>query len=118
MPSDRSRIRKYKVGIIGAGCAGLFTGLVFDHLKDFYGLDVEYEILESNKEERLGGRLYTHYFNNPKNHPHDYYDVGAMRFPHSKVMSRWVNILGCQTSTSLRLPGSTRCSQIYIWRRK
>ncbi|KAK8050285.1 hypothetical protein PG994_012015 [Apiospora phragmitis] len=54
--------KKFRVGIIGAGVSGLFTALTFDYLKQKYGLDVEYEILEANGEERLGGRLYTHYF--------------------------------------------------------
>ena len=79
-----------KVGIIGAGCAGLFTAMILDHLKDKYKLNVEYEILESNKEERLGGRLYTHYFTEKESHTpnHNYYDVGAMRFPEIKIMDR------------------------------
>ncbi|KAL8899022.1 MAG: hypothetical protein Q9207_006403 [Kuettlingeria erythrocarpa] len=88
MPSGTIEGGRYKVGIVGAGAAGLFTGLIFDHLKEVYGLDVKYEILESNDNKRLGGRLYTHYFNDPREHPHDYYDVGAMRFPDTKVMSR------------------------------
>ena len=79
----------YKVGIIGAGCAGLFTALIFDHLKKEFGLQVEYEILESNSEERHGGRLYSYYFKDVENAgPHDYYDVGAMRFPEISVMKR------------------------------
>lgn len=78
-----------KVGIIGAGCAGLFTALIFDHLKEACGLEVEYEILESNNEERLGGRLFSHYFKDVKNPgTHDYYDVGAMRFPEIDIMKR------------------------------
>ena len=80
--------RKFKVGIIGAGAAGLFTGMLFDHLKKEYGLDVEYEILEANGETRVGGRLYSHYFVKPSpgEGNHEYYDVGAMRYPDSKVM--------------------------------
>lgn len=79
---------KFKVGIIGAGVAGLFTGMIFDHLKEKYSLDVEYEILEANDEKRLGGRLYSHYFTKPSpgQGSHDYYDVGAMRYPESDVM--------------------------------
>jgi len=34
---------------------------------------------------RVGGRLYTHHFSNSI---HDYYDVGAMRFPDSPIMER------------------------------
>ena len=78
-----------KVGIVGAGCAGLFTALIFDHLKEKCGLDVDYEILESNPEERLGGRLYSYRFENVKEKgDHDYYDVGAMRFPEIDIMKR------------------------------
>jgi protoporphyrinogen oxidase len=78
-----------KVGIIGAGCAGLFTTLIFDHLNEKYGLQVEYEILESNSEERLRGRLFSYYFKNVQNPgKHDYYDAGAMRFPEINIMQR------------------------------
>ena len=91
-PGKPDKERTYKVGIIGAGCAGLFTGLIFDHLKAKYKLDVDFEILESNGQERLGGRLYTHYFDKTEESgptaSHDYFDVGAMRFPKSRVMSR------------------------------
>ena len=78
----------FKVGIVGAGAAGLFTGMIFDHLKETYHLDVEYEILESSSDERLGGRLYSYYFTKPRpgEGNHDYYDVGAMRYPDSDVM--------------------------------
>jgi hypothetical protein len=76
----------FKVGIIGAGCAGLFTALIFDHLnKEIPGLNISYDILEADEEKRLGGRLYTHKFSDA---PHDYYDIGAMRFPNNKVMTR------------------------------
>ena len=81
---DDRKAPKFKVAIIGAGVAGLFTGMIFDHLKEEYKLDVEYEILEAGDETRVGGRLYTHHF--PEEGPHDYYDVGAMRYPDSQVM--------------------------------
>ncbi|KAI4149289.1 MAG: hypothetical protein LQ341_001360 [Variospora aurantia] len=45
--------RKYKIGIIGAGSAGLITRLIFDHLKELYGPDVDYEILEVNNLAQL-----------------------------------------------------------------
>ncbi|KAL9039682.1 MAG: hypothetical protein Q9214_004779 [Letrouitia sp. 1 TL-2023] len=85
---DVSGEQTFKVCIIGAGAAGLFTGMIFDHLKKEYDLDVEYEILEVNDEKRVGGRLFSHYFNTPPpgDRNHDYYDVGAMRYPDSKVM--------------------------------
>jgi hypothetical protein len=80
------------VGIIGAGVAGMFTAMIFDHLKETYGLNVTYEILEA-EEERVGGRLYTYKFPSTDCYPagpHDYYDVGAMRFPETPVMKRYV----------------------------
>ncbi|KAK7924414.1 hypothetical protein PG985_006468 [Apiospora marii] len=89
--------KKFRVGIIGAGVSGLFTAMTFDYLKENYNLDVDYEILEVNDEDRLGGRLYTYYFEDktdnegnemPKVGPHDYYDVGAMRFPNIGLMNR------------------------------
>ena len=66
-----------KVGIIGAGIAGLYTAYLLD------SIGVPYEILEASY--RIGGRLYTHHFSNM---PHDYYDVGAMRFPNTPIMRR------------------------------
>ncbi|KAK8137888.1 hypothetical protein PG984_001268 [Apiospora sp. TS-2023a] len=71
--------------------------MTFDYLGDNCGLDVEYEILEANDEDRLGGRLYTYYFEDktekegkemPKVRPHDYDDVGAMRYPEVGAMNR------------------------------
>lgn len=83
---------KFKVGIVGAGVAGLFTAMVFDWLNEneelkALGLEIDYDILEAAGEERLGGRLYTHHFSDKE---HDYYDVGAMRFPNNAVMKRSV----------------------------
>lgn len=82
-------------GIIGAGAAGLFMGMILDYLSKqaknkFHrnAVEISYEILEANDEKRLGGRLYTHKFSEQEN-THQYYDVGAMRFPENKVMERW-----------------------------
>lgn len=44
-----------KVGIIGAGAAGLYAALLLDTL------GIEYDILEAS--DRVGGRIYTHRFN-------------------------------------------------------
>ena len=46
---------------------------------------LSYEILEGNT--RFGGRVYTHRFSDKK---HDYYDVGAMRFPDIPIMKKYV----------------------------
>ena len=88
-----------KIGIVGAGAAGLFTAMIFDYLNSLnlkdYGTEkifhVEYDILEAAGPDRVGGRLFTYDFkassSSPKG-PHDYYDVGAMRFPDNPVMKR------------------------------
>jgi hypothetical protein len=44
----------FKVGIIGAGAAGLYAAILLQ------SLGVDYEILEANT--RIGGRIYTHRF--------------------------------------------------------
>lgn len=105
---------RIKVGIVGAGAAGLFTGMIIDYLnKHVSDLNIDYEILEAAGEERLGGRLYTYKFpctekcteeqtekcteeqtekcteeQTEKCH-HQYYDVGAMRFPEIPIMKRF-----------------------------
>lgn len=48
--------------------------------------NLSYDILEGS--DRIGGRVYTHYFSPLKERPHDYYDVGAMRFPDVKIMQK------------------------------
>ncbi|KAI9695361.1 MAG: hypothetical protein M1836_006481 [Candelina mexicana] len=86
-----------KVCIVGAGAAGLFTAMIFDYLKEqsqkkvIPNLNISYEIFEAAKKERLGGRLYTYKFPPTDKYPvgpHDYYDVGAMRFPENPIMQR------------------------------
>lgn len=50
--------------------------MLLDHLKETYKLNVEYEILEANDERRLGGRLFSHYFDEKRGEGnHQYYDV-------------------------------------------
>ncbi|KAF2108807.1 hypothetical protein BDV96DRAFT_586723 [Lophiotrema nucula] len=100
-PTDGS----YKVAIIGAGAAGLFTGLIFDWLNAKCSLNVQYEILEANNDPmpntsprdygRVGGRLFTWdewKLNNPELPV--YYDVGAMRYPYNPVMQRTFDLFG------------------------
>lgn len=70
-----------KICIIGAGVAGLYIAMILDDLKI---PNLTYEILEANT--RVGGRIYTHYFD--RNNPHDYCDIGAMRFPDIPIMER------------------------------
>ena len=61
--------------------------MIFDYLNERFETNVEYEIMECNGEGRLGGRLYTHHFSDTE---HDYYDVGAMRFPDIPTMKQYV----------------------------
>ena len=68
-----------KVCIVGAGISGLYSALILDHL------GVPYDILEA--ADRPGGRILTHYFSTKE---HDYYDIGAMRFPNIPPMERYV----------------------------
>ncbi|SCN91547.1 related to L-amino-acid oxidase [Fusarium fujikuroi] len=87
IPEEQGKI---SVGIVGAGVAGLFAALLFDWLNGHEelkgkGLKISYDILEAAGAERLGGRLYTHHFSDEE---HDYYDVGAMRFPNNTIMKR------------------------------
>lgn len=74
----------YRVAIIGAGAAGLRTAKLLQEL------GIPYKIFEAS--ERAGGRIFTYEF--AKNAPtdpqekHDYYDVGAMRFPDNAANKR------------------------------
>ncbi|KAK6193515.1 hypothetical protein LQW54_012382 [Pestalotiopsis sp. IQ-011] len=87
---------KFKVGIVGAGAAGLFSAMLFEWLNDMVpALEIDYDLIEAAGEERLGGRLYTHYFSETTDEQkkngwvnHDYYDVGAMRYPENDIMKR------------------------------
>jgi len=93
LSSVTTKIDKPKVAIVGAGAAGLFSAMILDYLnRNVDGFHVNYDILEAAEKERVGGRLFTYEFkpggaSNPQG-PHDYYDVGAMRFPDNKVMTR------------------------------
>ena len=62
--------------------------MIFDYLNEKFKINVDYEIMECHDEKRLGGRLYTHYFGEDTPDSHQYYDVGAMRFPEIKVMKQ------------------------------
>ncbi|CRG82799.1 Dual specificity protein kinase KNS1 [Talaromyces islandicus] len=85
-PRDKGALQ-FKVGIIGAGAAGLFTGMILDWLANESNpkIKFDYDILEAS--DRVGGRMYTYNF--PGNTArHNYYDVGAMRFPDNPIMKR------------------------------
>lgn len=68
----------FKIGIVGGGIAGLYTAYILK------SLGIDYDVLEANPD-RMGGRVYTHHFSE---NIHDYYDIGAMRFPNSPIMAR------------------------------
>ncbi|KFX88596.1 hypothetical protein V490_07535 [Pseudogymnoascus sp. VKM F-3557] len=78
----------FKVGIIGAGAAGLYAAILLD------SLGIEYDLIEAS--DRVGGRIYTYRFNetawsnSTPDDPdyYDYFDVGAMRFPGMDYMAR------------------------------
>ncbi|KAG8869335.1 hypothetical protein FRB97_001345 [Tulasnella sp. 331] len=79
---------KPQVCILGAGAGGLYAAMMLK------SLGIPFEILEA--QDRTGGRLYTHHFiaKDKNGHPlpkqpkYDYYDVGAMRFPKTNIMTR------------------------------
>ena len=70
---DAAELRELRVSITGAGMAGLYIAMILDDLQ-VPGL--KYDLLEAS--DRVGGRVFTHYFSETT---HDYYDIGAMRFP-------------------------------------
>ncbi|RWS20046.1 hypothetical protein B4U80_12166, partial [Leptotrombidium deliense] len=69
-----------KVGVVGAGIAGLYTALLLQEL------GIDYEILEAS--EKIGGRLETHYFD--KNESYNYVEIGGMRFPKVPEFDRFI----------------------------
>ena len=76
---EGSHSKLHQVAIIGAGVAGLRTAMLLQNQKP----PIPYKIFEAS--DRVGGRLFTYQF--PPKSPrspqgkHDYYDIGAMRFP-------------------------------------
>jgi len=75
-----------KVGIIGAGAAGLYSAILLE------SLGIDYEILEANT--RIGGRIYTHRFDEAtwlKSKPGDpaYYNyyVRSLRILGDKILT-------------------------------
>ncbi|KZV82601.1 hypothetical protein EXIGLDRAFT_339296 [Exidia glandulosa HHB12029] len=88
--AERPAVVPVKVGIIGAGAAGLYAAMILDTLRDE---GFEYEILEADPE-RVGGRMYTHHFEKGAAGPNDYYDIGAMRFPKIPFMDKTFELFG------------------------
>jgi hypothetical protein len=66
-----------KFCIVGAGVAGLFLAMMLSDLH------IPYDLLEAS--DRIGGRIYTKHFSDIA---HDYYDIGAMRYPKIPLMNK------------------------------
>ncbi|WP_297421368.1 NAD(P)/FAD-dependent oxidoreductase [Clostridium sp.] len=80
--------RGIKVGIIGGGIAGLASAFELRKL----GFDIT--IFET-EENRIGGRIYTHYFDPEKRF---YAELGAMRIPVSHETTwHYINTFGLKT---------------------
>ncbi|KAI4864526.1 hypothetical protein F4820DRAFT_470475 [Hypoxylon rubiginosum] len=96
-----------KVCIVGAGVAGLYIAMILDDLEI---PNLTYDIIEAGS--RIGGRVYTHHFSEE---PHDYYDVGAMRFPKIPVMDRTFDLFK-RTNMPLipyYLDGGPNCPKLF-----
>ncbi|KAG8895450.1 hypothetical protein FRC01_012354, partial [Tulasnella sp. 417] len=78
LPSKSGRPGNQTVGILGGGVGGLYAAMMLE------SVGVPYEVLEARG--RVGGRLFTHKFDNGDFY--DYFDVGAMRFPKNLSMKR------------------------------
>lgn len=107
---------KHRICIVGAGVAGLFIAMILDSL-EIPGL--EYDLLEAS--DRAGGRMLTHHFSKEK---HDYYDIGAMRFPKIHIMDNTFKLFTDldiplipyylqHESTSPPAKGSVNCPTMY-----
>lgn len=82
-----------KVGIIGGGLAGLSSAFELRKL----GFDIT--VFEKQKE-RVGGRVYTYFFNRYKN---TYGELGAMRIPVSSGTTwHYIDIFGLETRPFLQ----------------
>ena len=80
--------RGIKVGIIGGGLAGLASAFELRKL----GFDIT---IFEEQENRIGGRVYTHYFDKEKKF---YGEFGAMRIPASHETTwHYINTFGLKT---------------------
>ncbi|KAI9764900.1 MAG: hypothetical protein M1839_005687 [Geoglossum umbratile] len=92
-PKDGESKPEYKLCIVGAGMAGLYIALILDTL-DIPG--ISFDFFEAS--DRIGGRCFTHEFSKI---PHDYYDIGAMRFPDIKIMKRTFDLFQRTGTTTI-----------------
>ncbi|KAN0070833.1 hypothetical protein V8E54_010998 [Elaphomyces granulatus] len=102
--------REYKLCIVGAGMAGLYIALILDTL-DIPG--ISFDLFEAS--DRIGGRCLTHEFSKI---PHDYYDVGAMRFPDIPVMNRTFDLFERTGTNANKIPyyyseGTVNCPMLF-----
>lgn len=91
-----------RVGIVGGGMSGMYTALLLEHL------GIGYHLFEASGE-RMGGRVKTHYFNDG---PHQYAEMGAMRFPHTWMQTRLFNFWDYLNKTSGEVPGARTIPRI------
>ena len=82
------------VCIIGAGTAGLYTAMILE------SLGIDYQIVDADTRDRIGGRLFTFHF--PNGGPYDYYVCCTSVFSHRVLTSvyRKSELCGSQTRHS------------------
>jgi len=84
---DAASITNPKVAIVGTGASGLFTAMILQYLNKNVptsaGFNASWDFYEASPSTRgVGGRLYTYNFTDTSpDARHNYFDVGAMRFP-------------------------------------
>ena len=91
-----------RVGIVGGGVAGLYAAMLLDQM------GIQHHIFEASGE-RLGGRVLTHYFNDG---PHQYAELGAMRFPENWMQSRLFAFWKHLNDTAEETPGAREIVRI------
>lgn len=93
---------KLRIGIVGGGHAGMYAALLL------HDLGIDYHIFEASGE-RMGGRVLTHYFDNA---PHQYAELGAMRFPFNFMQDRLFKTWGYLNGTAASVPGAREIPKI------
>ena len=91
-----------RIGIVGGGQAGLYAALLLEQL------GIDYHIFEASGE-RLGGRVLTWYFDDA---PHQYAEMGAMRFPDNFMQDRLFRTWDYLNETAERVPGAREIPRI------
>ena len=91
-----------RIGIVGGGQAGLYAASL---LQD---LGIDFHIFEASGE-RLGGRVLTWYFDDA---PHQYAEMGAMRFPDNFMQDRLFKTWSYLNETAPRTQGAREIPKI------